>query len=145
MLELFLAILVVSLLVIVFIQVVVRYATYQPLAWTEEIARLLFIWVVMAGAVVGAKRGTHFAVTLIFDVLPERTHRIIKVVLHFIEAVFYVVFAWSAVVVTRVANNQNSPSLEYPMSLPYAALAIAAVVMCFFVLRRMIFIARGKV
>jgi TRAP-type C4-dicarboxylate transport system permease small subunit len=143
--ELLLASLVLGLLVVVFIQVMVRYATYQPLAWTEEVARLLFIWACMTGAVVGTKRGSHFAVTLIFDVAPAALHRPIRVVLQFMEAAFYAVFTWSALIVMRVAHTQHSPSLEFPMSFSYAALMISGSLMCFFALWRMVNIARGKI
>jgi TRAP-type transport system small permease protein len=143
-LEYVLAGLMACLLAVVFIQVVVRYVTYQPLAWTEEVARLLFIWVCMVGAVVGAKRGSHFAVTLIFDVLPDRMHGAVRSGLLAVEALFYGVFAWSAFLVTRVANNQRSPSLEFPMSLAYAALTVAGVLMSIFALRRLILNFQGK-
>jgi TRAP-type C4-dicarboxylate transport system permease small subunit len=144
-LGLLLAGLLLGLLVVVFIQVVVRYATYQPLAWTEEVARLLFIWTCMAGAAVGAKRGSHFAVTLIFDMMPAVSHRPIKVALLLMEAAFYAVLTWSALIVTRVAHNQHSPSLEFPMSFSYAALMISGAVMCLFALWRMVKIARGRI
>ncbi len=143
-LETLLAALMVGLLVVVFIQVVVRYATYQPLAWTEEVARLLFIWASMIGAVIAAKRGSHFAVTLIFDLLPLKFHRTVKVILQTMEAGFYALFAWSAFIVMRVAHNQQSPSLEFPMSISYAALTTSGVMMTLFALWRTAKLMREK-
>ena len=75
-LEIILGLLVAALVANVFAQVVVRYVTYQPLAGTEEIARLLFIWICLLGAAIGAKRGTHFAVNFGGEVLPRTVVRI---------------------------------------------------------------------
>ena len=143
-LDALLAILMTFLLLTVFVQVVLRYATYQPLAWTEELARLLFIWVCMIGAAVAAKRGAHFSVTLIFDVVPLRIIRGLKIALRILEAAFYSVLTYSAVAVTRVASRQYSPSLEYPMSLPYSVFAISGGLMCLFALQQALIILRRR-
>ena len=39
--------------------------------WTEEIARFCFIWIVMIGAMIAVRDGTHFDV----DVLPKLSHK----------------------------------------------------------------------
>ena len=40
-----------ALVVVVFSQVALRYLTYQPLAWTEEVARYAFIWLSLLGKI----------------------------------------------------------------------------------------------
>jgi TRAP-type C4-dicarboxylate transport system permease small subunit len=59
------------LVVIVFSQVVLRCLTYQPLAWTEEAARYIFIWLCLLGAAAAARRGQHFAVEFLVRLLPR--------------------------------------------------------------------------
>ena len=144
-LEIVLGALLAALVLTVFVQVILRYVTYQPLAWTEEVARLLFIWTCMLGASVGAQRGTHFTVTVFSDLIPSRLQRVFQFVLRLVEASFYAVLAWSGVVVTRVAHLQHSTALEFPMSLSYSVIAFAGVLMCLFTLRRayLEFVRRG--
>ena len=44
-------------------QIVLRFVFEMGFAWTEEIARVMFIWVIFLGAVVGMRRHLHFRVT----------------------------------------------------------------------------------
>ena len=56
------------LIVPVTLQMISRFTALIPAwIWTEEMARFLFIWMVMLGAMIGVRDGTHFDV----DVWPE--------------------------------------------------------------------------
>ncbi len=134
-LEIFVGAMMSALVVDVFVQVVLRYVTYQPLAWTEEIARLLFIWICLLGAAIGVKRGTHFTVTLLLDAIPVPLASMCQFFLRIVEAGFYLTLTSSGIIVTRVAHLQHSPSLEYPMSLSYVVIAISGALMTVFSVR----------
>lgn len=55
------------LIVPVTLQIVSRYTALIPRwIWTEEVARFCFIWIIMLGAMIAVRDGTHFDV----DVLP---------------------------------------------------------------------------
>ena len=71
------AILMVALAVVVFIQVFNRFVLQTPLAWSEDLAMLLYQWVVFVGAALGVKRMRHFGIELVVRQFPERwRHRI---------------------------------------------------------------------
>jgi TRAP-type C4-dicarboxylate transport system permease small subunit len=71
------AILMVALAVVVFIQVFNRFILQTPLAWSEDLAMLLYQWVVFVGASLGVKRMRHFGIELVVRQFPERwRHRI---------------------------------------------------------------------
>jgi TRAP-type C4-dicarboxylate transport system permease small subunit len=71
------AILMVALAVVVFIQVFNRFILQTPLAWSEDLAMLLYQWVVFVGAALGVKRLRHFGIELAVRQFPERwRHRI---------------------------------------------------------------------
>ena len=63
----------VALLIIpVSLQIFSRYTELIPsYIWTEEMARFMFIWTIMLGAMVGVRESTHFEV----DLLPELSPR----------------------------------------------------------------------
>jgi TRAP-type C4-dicarboxylate transport system permease small subunit len=67
--------LVIVLTVVVFFQVFNRFILKAPLAWTEELAMLLFQWVVFLGAAVGVKRMGHFGIDLVVAKLPPKTRQ----------------------------------------------------------------------
>ena len=53
------------LIVPVTLQIVARYTQLFPAyIWTEELSRFLFIWMIMIGAMIGVREGTHFEVDL---------------------------------------------------------------------------------
>ncbi len=56
------------LIVPVTLQILSRYTEFIPaFIWTEEVARFCFIWIVMLGAMIAVRDGTHFDL----DVLPR--------------------------------------------------------------------------
>jgi TRAP-type transport system small permease protein len=72
------AILMVALAVVVFIQVFNRFVLQTPLAWSEDLAMLLYQWVVFVGAALGVKRMRHFGIELVVKQFPEGWHHRIE-------------------------------------------------------------------
>jgi len=85
--EWFAAGLVVALAVIVFVQVFNRYVLKSPLAWSEDLAMLLFQWVSFLGAAIGVKRMRHFGIELVVKKLPERIRHKIELLVPFMIGV----------------------------------------------------------
>jgi len=85
------AAMVVALAVIVFIQVFNRFVLKTPLAWSEDLAMLLFQWVVFVGAALGVKRMRHFGIELVVRQFPERIR-------HWVELLTPIVMAIVALV-----------------------------------------------
>jgi len=125
-----------ALVALVFTQVLVRYLTYQPLAWTEEAARYVFIWLCLLGAAVAAQRGQHFVVDFAQRSLPASAFRIAAVSTKVVEAAFYALVVLAGVKTLGVVRLQESPSLEIPMSVPYLAIPLGAALMAAIAARR---------
>src|SRR5205814_4430282 len=72
LLEILLAACVGILVIPVTLQIISRYTPFIPsYIWTEEMARFLFIWTIMIGAMVGIRESQHFEV----DVWPDLSRR----------------------------------------------------------------------
>ena len=135
-LESLVGLLLVGLVVVVFAQVALRYLTYQPFAWTEEVARYLFIWLSLLGAAVGGRRGAHFAVDIVAQRVPGRAGRALRAGLRLVEAAFYATLTWAGVEIVRVTHLQRAASTDLPMSVPYAAIPLAGLLLCLACLRQ---------
>ena len=88
--------------------------------WTEELARFLFIWMVMLGAIVGVREGSHFDV----DVWPElkpRTNALLRIVSMVFVLVFALVFVWYGVKFVQFGWNQTSELADMPMTYIFIA------------------------
>ena len=64
------AVLVAVLTAITFAQVATRYVLGDPLIWSEEAARYLFVWVSMIGAALAIREGGHFGLDLLIRRFP---------------------------------------------------------------------------
>jgi TRAP-type transport system small permease protein len=106
----------VAILVIpVSLQIFSRYTELIPsYIWTEEMARFLFVWMVMIGAMVGVRDGSHFEV----DVWPRLGPRA-AAALGLLSSVFVLalalVFVWAGWEFTRFAWNRISELAELPL------------------------------
>jgi TRAP-type C4-dicarboxylate transport system permease small subunit len=112
----------VGLLVVpVTLQMVARFTALIPAwIWTEEMARFLFIWMVMLGAMLGVREGTHFDV----DVWPEltpRTNALLRLVSMFFVLVFALVFVWYGIKFLQFGWNQSSELADLPMGFIFIA------------------------
>src|SRR4029434_5984735 len=92
--------------------------------WTEEMARFLFIWMVMLGAMVGVREGTHFEVDVWPDLEP-RPRALLAVVSDLAVLVFALVFVVWGVQFVRFGWDQSSELAELPMPWIFAAWPLA--------------------
>ena len=63
----------------VFLGVFSRYVIGRTFTWYDEIARLLFVWIVFLGAAVGVRRGVHFRLHLLVDRFSPAVRRAVHV------------------------------------------------------------------
>ena len=90
------------LVVPVSLQIVSRYTQLIPsYIWTEELSRFLFIWMVMLGAMIGIKEGTHFEVD-IWPELSRRANAMLKIVSNLFVLIFALVYLYWGIKFVRV-------------------------------------------
>ena len=115
------------LIVPVTLQIVSRYTALIPSwIWTEELSRFLFIWMVMLGAMIGIREGTHFEVDVWPDLAPKPT-ALLRIVSNIFVLVFALVFVWWGIEFVRFGWNQDSELAELPMVFIFAAWPVAGV------------------
>ena len=109
------------LVVPVTLQMIARQTGLIPAwIWTEEMARFFFIWMVMFGAMIGVREGTHFDV----DVWPElkpRANAILRLVSSLFMLLTAIVFLWWGAQFTSFGWNQTSEIADLPMWLIFIA------------------------
>jgi TRAP-type C4-dicarboxylate transport system permease small subunit len=106
----------VGLLVIpVSLQIFSRYTELIPsYIWTEEMARFMFIWTIMIGAMVGVRESTHFEVDVL-PKLPPRGEAFARLLGRLGVLVIALVFVWAGIEFTRFAWNRTSELAELPL------------------------------
>src|SRR6186713_3302144 len=102
------------LIVPVTLQIISRYTALIPSwIWTEELSRFLFIWMVMLGAMIGVREGTHFEVD-VWPQLSDRGNALLRIVTYVFILVFACVFVWYGVQFVQFGWNQSSELAEMP-------------------------------
>src|SRR6478735_9290890 len=66
------ALLVLAEVVVLLMGVTSRYLLHEPLAWSDELASILFLWLAMLGSIVAFQRGEHMRMTAIVGKLGSR-------------------------------------------------------------------------
>ncbi len=113
------------LIVPVTLQIISRYTDLIPSwIWTEELSRFLFIWMVMLGAMIGVREGTHFEVDVWPDLAP-RPAAMLRLVSNLFVLVFALVFVWWGIEFVRFGWDQSSELAELPMVYIFAAWPVA--------------------
>jgi len=109
------------LIIPVSLQIFSRYTSLIPsYIWTEEMARFLFVWTIMVGAMIGVREATHFEVDL-WPRLSRRAEAAVKLFSKLCVLVFAFVFLWSGIEFTRFAWFRFSELAELPLWLIHIA------------------------
>ncbi len=113
------------LIVPVTMQIVSRYTALIPsYIWTEELSRFMFIWMVMLGAMVAVREGTHFDVDVWPELAPRGAARL-RIASNLFVLVFALVFVFWGVKFVRFGWNQESELAELPMPFIFLAWTVA--------------------
>jgi len=100
--------------------------------WTEEMARFLFIWMIMIGAMVGVREGAHFEVDL-WPRMSARAQAIVRLFASLAILVFALVFVWAGTEFTRFALNRISELAELPLWVIHVAWPVTGVTWIVFI------------
>jgi TRAP-type C4-dicarboxylate transport system permease small subunit len=116
-----LAIAVGVLIIPVSLQIFSRFTELIPsYIWTEEMARFLFVWMIMIGAMLGVRERAHFEVDM-WPRLAPRPQAALRLVADLAVLVFALVFVWAGIEFTRFAWNRISELAELPLWLIHIA------------------------
>ncbi|MGG5821609.1 TRAP transporter small permease [Falsiroseomonas sp. HW251] len=125
LLDILMTLAVASIVFPVTLQIFARFTELLPrYIWTEELSRFLLVWMVMIGAMVGIREGTHFNVDL-FPNLKGRSKAAADIVAGIFILVFAFVFLWWGIEFTDFAWYRVSELAELPLWTIHIAWPIA--------------------
>ncbi len=136
-LKFLLTVMMAALIVPVTMQILSRYTGIIPrYIWTEEIARFCFVWIILIGAMIAVRDGTHFDV----DVLPQSDRPPIKFAMKsFVNLAILVMalsFLWWGWDFYILGSRQQSEISGLPMLAIYVAWPLAGATWTIFTLER---------
>ena len=113
------------LVIPVALQIFSRFTALIPhYIWTEEMARFLFVWTIMVGAMIGVRESTHFEVDL-WPRLSARAEAAVKLIARLGVLVVALVFLWAGIRFTGFGWYRISELAELPLWTIHIAWPIA--------------------
>jgi len=129
--------------VAVLVDVIYRQVLSTPLMWPSEWSVMAFIWSVMLGASVAARRRAHFVVEVL-PTLPRRAELTVQLVVAALSLVFAIVLLVYGVQMTMTGVRRFTPMVGYPMVYVFAAFPFAGVAIGLFSLEHLMELLGGK-
>jgi TRAP-type transport system small permease protein len=121
LLKVLMALLLAGMVVLVFGNVVLRYAFNQGLTASEELSRLFFVWLIFLGAVVALRERGHIGIDTLLRRLPRPAAKAC-LTLSGVLALLAIWLLLKGSVEQAVINlDVASPAVGYPMALMYGA------------------------
>jgi tripartite ATP-independent transporter DctM subunit len=116
------ALLVVAEIVILALGVYSRYVARSPLAWTDELATILLLWLAMLGAVVAYRRAEHIRLSVVLRRSSPKRRAILETIGSVVTAMF--VFELMPASITFFKQEQNDPTPAMGLPQSYVVLAV---------------------
>jgi TRAP-type C4-dicarboxylate transport system permease small subunit len=142
--EWLLALALLAMLGMVFGNVVLRYGFDSGITVTEEISRVLFVWITFLGAVAVARRRGHLGFDLAVRLLPRRGRIVCRAVAAALMLLCCLVFLRGAWMQTAMNMTNAAPVSGLPMGYAYAAAVVGAAGLALFALADLVDALRGR-
>ena len=123
------AVLMLTIIIVNFLQVFFRYVMMDPLGWTEEVMRYSVVWVTFltAGAVLW--HGEHMVVDALDHICPPSLRKAHRIAVLLAIIAFCLVMAVYGLPLAIRNMHQFSPSARITMIIPYMAVVVGPIVM----------------
>ena len=122
--------------VLVFGSVVLRYVLNSPVAWSEELASLLFAWLTFVGAYVGFRSRSHIAIDTLVVFLPEALRQGIARVVDVVVLGVLGLFVWQGFGLCLTMWGLEFPAMEISRGYLYLSLPVGATLMIVAIAKR---------
>ncbi len=127
----------VALFIIVMIGVVSR-VVKNPFTWTEEAARLCFIWLIFMGLSYGTKYDKHINVTILTDKLPKTVSAAVPIFWDVVSLVLFVWVAFYGVKYILYMAGSVTPVLQINQGLTTSVVGLSAILNCIRIVEKLV-------
>lgn len=115
--------------IILVMQIFSRQILDRPLMWTEELARLLFVYIAMIGITLGVKYEQHVGIEVLSDKFSPRLKGIMDIIKTILTGIAILLLIFIGLKITKRKSSLDLISLGISAGVLYAALPIGGVLM----------------
>ena len=119
-------------LIVLFMQVILRYVFSNATSWSEEVGRYCLIYLIFLGTSLAAKNEAHIRIDAAINLWPEKIRGIILELGDVVWFAFNVLIIYVSIFYTREIFQMGSiaPGLKIPLGFVYMAIPMGFTLMC---------------
>lgn len=118
--------LLIIMVILVFMQIVMREILSHSFSWTEEVARYLLVWVSFLASGFAYQYGAHISIEVFVNKMNGKMANVFKIIVAVLAIVFALILIITGMELVIENLKNTSPALSLPMGLVYAAIPIGA-------------------
>src|SRR5699024_1078576 len=121
----------VSFTITVLTQVIARMISYS-LPGTEEVSRLLIVWLTFLGTSLAIHKKMHLAVSFFVNLANDTLQKIIYLLVNVLTIIFFVILTVYGFNLTMETMSNPSPILHLPTGIYYASIPVSSLFSIYF-------------
>jgi TRAP-type C4-dicarboxylate transport system permease small subunit len=130
-----------GLTIIVFIQVATRFLNIS-VPWTEELARLLLIWLTFIGSSLAFQQKMHLSVNYFVNLATKNLRTMIGLLIQGLMIIFFSILVVYGFKLTMGSMGSTSSTLQWPMGLFYSVIPLSSIISIYFIVINMFHFAK---
>lgn len=120
------------------IQVVARFLLPSAPNWTEEVARMFFLWLVAFGVAIGIRDRAFVRLEILTNYISLEAHRKLQIVIFSVICLFSIAMLYYSFLFIQLGLPEQSPALGLNMSLVFASIWIMMLSIALFSLEQLL-------
>ncbi|WP_461209148.1 TRAP transporter small permease [Desulfocurvus sp. DL9XJH121] len=116
--------------VVIGLQVIFRYALNDSLFWSEELGRLLLVWLTFCGAAVAYRRGAHIGVDALVARLSAKAARSARILAQAVCLAFFAAMAVGGWQLMELLGFQTMAAMGFSKQVPFVMVPAGFTVLC---------------
>lgn len=121
--------LIASMVVVVFAQVIFRYVIRSSPPWTEEFSRFNFIWLTFIGAVAAFRRKGHLIIETLITLLPEKVSGALVLPVQLMISALLLILVYQGIILCHSGWHTMASTMNFPLTFIYLAVPLSALLM----------------
>lgn len=128
-----------TLVLLVILQVFFRYVVQISVPWTEELARVLYIWLVFIGVIIVEAENINIRTTYFLDKMSPKQRFIMEIIINVLAIVFLLVLFYGSILITQKSWIYMLGSIPWMSSgVVYIPVTIAAPFAIWYLIKQII-------
>lgn len=119
----------VAMVLIIFVQVIMRYVFKNSLSWSEELGKFIFVWISWIGIAIGQKRGEHIRITLVVDRLPFKAQQFLILISDLIVIAICAITTYYSISLVGSQAGTRFAGIKISMAWGYLSVAVGCILM----------------